>query len=61
MADDKAYKAALDSLNNLIDKQKALKKSTEDIKDSWNSVSTQLFGISGSEFFKQVPRTKNMD
>ncbi len=58
MADDKAYKAALDSLNNLIDKQKALKKSTEDIKDSWNSVSTQLFGISGSEFFKQVPRTK---
>lgn len=58
MADDKAYKAALNSLNNLIDKQKALKKSTEDIKDSWNSVSTQLFGISGSEFFKQVPRTK---
>lgn len=57
MADDKAYKAALKNLDNLVKKQQDMKKSTDALKDSWGAISSELFKISGAQFFKQIPRT----
>jgi len=59
MADNsKQYEAALKSLNALIKKQEALKRATESIKDSWSAVSTEVFKLSGAEWFKKVPKSK---
>lgn len=56
MADnDKQYKAAMKSLDNLLKKQEAVRSSAEELKGSWSAIGTQLFQLSGAEFFKQVP------
>jgi len=57
MAKDDAYKAAMKSLDALLDKQKALKKSTDGLKDSWSSISSELFKIDGASFFKEVRKS----
>lgn len=59
MADNsKQYEAAMKSLNALIKKQEALKRATDSVKDSWNAISTEVFKMSGAEWFKKVPKSK---
>lgn len=56
MADNsKQYKEAMKQLEALVKKQEALRKSTESLKDSWDAVSSQVFKLSGAEWFKKVP------
>lgn len=59
MADNSsdAYKKALKQIEDMINKQKALKKSTDSLKDAWSSVSSEIFKIDGAEFFKEVKKS----
>jgi hypothetical protein len=49
------YKVALANVESMLKKQEALNKSTDKLKDSWNAISSQVFGLDGAAFFKQVP------
>jgi hypothetical protein len=60
-ADDSSnqYKKTLKALNDMLEKQKALNKSAETIKESWKAISSELFKIDGADFFKEVPKTSD--
>lgn len=56
MADSSdAYKKALENVEAMLKKQEALNKSADKLKNSWNAISSQIFGLDGAAFFKQVP------
>lgn len=56
MADNKKqYEEAMKNLEALVNKQKALNKSIESMKESWSSISSEVFKISGAEWFDKVP------
>lgn len=56
MADpNENYKKALENVESMLKKQEALNKSTDKLKNSWNAISSQIFGLDGASFFKQVP------
>jgi len=57
MAKEDAYKDAMKNLDALLEKQKALKKSTDGLKESWGSISSEIFKIDGASFFKEVKKT----
>jgi hypothetical protein len=52
-----AYKRALENVEALLKKQKALNQSADKLKESWNAIASQVFGLDGAAFFKQVPLT----
>lgn len=54
---DKAYKEALKQLDNMINKQKALGKSTEALNNSWNAIASEIFKMDGAQFFKNVEKS----
>ncbi len=56
-AQDDAYKKALKQIDDLVKKQSILKKSTDSLKDSWSSISSELFKIDGASFFEDVKKT----
>ena len=49
------YKVALANVEAMLKKQEALNKSADKLKNSWNAISSQIFGLDGASFFKQVP------
>ena len=53
----KAYKEALKQIENLVKKQVALKKSTEEIQNSWSAVASEIFKMDGAQFFKNVEKS----
>ena len=53
------YKKALDELNKLIKKQEVLNKTTDNLKDSWSLISSQIFALKGADFFKEIPLSVN--
>lgn len=56
MADpNEQYKAALENVENLLKRQKALNQATDKLKTSWNAIATEVFKLDGAAFFKQVP------
>jgi hypothetical protein len=55
MADDEKYKKALENVESMLKKQQALNKSADKLRDSWNAISSQIFGLDGAAFFKQIP------
>jgi hypothetical protein len=55
MADDEKYKKALENVESMLKKQEALNKSADKLRDSWNAISSQIFGLDGAAFFKQIP------
>lgn len=56
MADNKKqYQEAMKNLEAMLNKQKALNKSIESMKESWSSISSEVFKISGAEWFDKVP------
>jgi hypothetical protein len=55
MADDEKYKKALENVESMLKKQEALNKSADKLKNSWNAISSQIFGLDGAAFFKQIP------
>jgi hypothetical protein len=59
MADNnsKAYKEALKQLDNMLKKQEALKKSTENLNNSWNAIASEIFKMDGAQFFKNVEKS----
>lgn len=58
MADNsKQYKEAMKQLEALVKKQEALRKSTESLNKSWDAISSQVFKLSGAEWFEKVPRS----
>ena len=59
MADNSsdAYKKALKQIEDMINKQKALKKSTDSLRDAWSSVSSEIFKIDGAHFFEEVRKS----
>jgi hypothetical protein len=59
MADNnsKAYKEALQQLDNMLKKQEALKKSTESLNNSWNAIASEIFKMDGAQFFKYVEKS----
>lgn len=54
---NKAYKEALKQLDNMINKQKALGKSTESLNNSWNAITSEIFKMDGAQFFKNVEKS----
>jgi len=55
MADDEKYKKALENVESMLKKQEALNKSADKLKNSWSAISSQIFGLDGATFFKQIP------
>lgn len=56
MADpNENYKKALENVESMLKKQEALNKSADKLKNSWNAISSQIFGLDGAAFFKQIP------
>ena len=56
MADpNENYKVALERVEAMLKKQEALNKSADKLKNSWNAISSQIFGLDGAAFFKQIP------
>jgi uncharacterized protein YukE len=53
----KAYKEALKQIENMVNKQEALKKSTKDLESSWNAVASEIFKMDGAQFFKNVEKS----
>lgn len=49
------YKKALENVESMLKKQEALNKSADKLKNSWNAISSQIFGLDGAAFFKQIP------
>ena len=49
------YKVALANVEAMLKKQEALNKSADKLKNSWNAISSQIFGLDGAAFFKQIP------
>lgn len=54
---DRISKEALKAVEDFVKKSEQAKKNTQAINDAFSTIATQLFGISGSAFFKQVPKT----
>ena len=52
-----AYKKALAAADNLLKKQASLNKSTETLNAAWAGISSSIFGISGADWFTEVPKT----
>ena len=57
MANNKAYQEALKQLENMLSNQKALKKSAEDLNNSWNAIASEIFKLDGAQFFKEVEKS----
>lgn len=57
MANNKAYQEALKQLESMLSKQKTLKKSADDLNNSWNSISSEIFKMDGAQFFKNVEKS----
>ena len=62
MADDnklnkKAYEDALKSAEKLTKEYEKGLKNVKSTQEAFEKMSTQLFGISGAAFFKEVPKT----
>ena len=53
----KAYKEALQQLDNMLKKQEALKKSTDNLQSSWSAVASEIFKMDGAQFFKNVQKS----
>lgn len=53
----KAYQEALKQLDNMLNKQKALKQSAEDINNSWNAIASEVFKLDGAQFFSLVEKS----
>lgn len=51
------YKEALEAADELLNRQKEINDSTQVANDLWNDISNYLFRLSGSDWFKQVPKT----
>ena len=49
------YKVALERVEAMLKKQEALNKSADKLKNSWSAISSQIFGLDGAAFFKQIP------
>lgn len=56
-AADDAYKKAQKNLDDLINKQKTLNKSAEELNNNWNIISSQLFKLDQVSFFKDVKKS----
>lgn len=54
---DKAYKAALKQIDDMLKKQQALGKSTEALSNSWKSIASEIFKMDGAEFFKNIEKS----
>ena len=54
---DPNYNDALKAVNELISKYEKMGKSAKAIADSWNTISSQVFKISGSEWIKAQEKT----
>src|ERR1035437_1625440 len=53
---EKAYKAALKQVDDMLKKNEALNKSTKNIADSWSAVASEIFKMDGAQFFKNVEK-----
>ena len=51
------YKQAIKNVDALYKKQKNLNEFTEKMKSTWGAISSTIFGISGAEWFTEVPKT----
>ena len=50
----KAYKEAVEASEKLLNIQEGLVESTKRQKMLWDGISSEIFGISGAAFFKEV-------
>ena len=55
--DPKSYQQAIKAVEELTNKQKALGKTMDGLKASWNGISSTIFGISGADWWEKVPKT----
>lgn len=55
--DPKTYQQAIKAVEELTKKQKALGKTMDGFKASWNGISSTIFGISGADWWEKVPKT----
>jgi len=56
MADpNENYKKALEAVEAMLKKQKALNQSADKLKESWNAIASEVFKLDGAAFFKQIP------
>ena len=47
---------SLKAVEDFVKKTEAANKSTQQMRDTFGNISTQLLGISNSSFFTQVPK-----
>jgi hypothetical protein len=53
----KASKDALNSVEAFIKKSKEANQTVQEMNSAFGNIATQLFGISGAAFFKEIPKT----